>query len=207
MKKYSNLVLLSMANISLLQTFFSAYWNVTLYLKCVLPKYLYMLSMDVWEVEITTSRQSCIPLLQYLKYHSFILLDYLVDIVVVDTPGKKLRFQIFYLVCSLRFNTRFRIRIFTNELIPIHSITSVYKFSNWAEREVWDMFGILILGHPDLRRLLTDYGFKGFPLRKDFPLTGFYEIIYDDTTKKIIEVPVSLAQEYRFFEFNNPWKR
>jgi NADH:ubiquinone oxidoreductase subunit C len=207
MKKYNNFVGCSTVNQSLLNKYYSAYWNVTFYLKHVLPKYLYMLLIDAWEVEITTSRQSCVLLLQYLKNHSLLLLDYLIDIIVVDTPGKKLRFQIIYLLCSVKFNTRFRVRIFTNELIPVQSITSIYKFANWAEREIWDMFGILIMDHPDLRRLLTDYGFKGFPLRKDFPLTGFYEIIYDDITKKLIETPVSLAQEYRFFEFNNPWKK
>lgn len=183
------------------------YLNVTTYLKCVIPKYLYMLLMDVWEIELTTSRHVCIQLLQYLKNHSFMLVDYLIDIVIIDTPGKKLRFQIFYLLSSVKYNTRYRIRILTNELIPIASITGIYKCANWAEREIWDMYGILIMNHPDLRRLLTDYGFKGFPLRKDFPLTGFYEIIYDDMTKKLIEIPVSLAQEYRFFEFNNPWKK
>lgn len=206
-KKYSNLFLMSLRNTVLVNQNYSSYFIVTWYLKNALPKYVYLLLIDLWDVEITTTRQSCLKLLHFLKSHSVFLLDTLIDIVVIDTPGKKLRFQVIYLLSSLKYNIRFRIRIFTNELIPIFSITFVYKFANWPEREIWDLYGILIMQHPDLRRLLTDYGFKGFPLRKDFPLTGFYEIIYNDTTKRLNEMPVSLAQEFRFFEFRNPWRK
>lgn len=206
-KKYNNFKFVNQYNKTLLNKYFPAHFHLVNYMYQVLPRYLYLLLLDVWELELTTSRQSCLKLLQYLKNHSIFLLDYLIDIIVIDTPGKPLRFQIVYLISSLKYNTRYRVRIFTNELLPIQSICSIYKFANWPEREIWDMFGILIIKHPDLRRLLTDYGFRGFPLRKDFPLTGFYEIYYDDTKKRIIENPVCLAQEYRTFEFNNPWKR
>lgn len=115
------------------------------------------------------------------------------------------RFSIVYDLLSLRFNTRLRIKIFLNELSTILSSTVVFINANWWEREIWDMFGIWFENHPDLRRILTDYGFDGFPLRKDFPLTGYSEVLYDFNKKRIISKPCEFSQEFRFFLFENSW--
>lgn len=115
------------------------------------------------------------------------------------------RFCIVYDLLSLTFNTRVKIKIFLNELSLVYSVTTVFINSNWWEREIWDMFGIWFTNHPDLRRILTDYGFDGFPLRKDFPLIGFFEISYDFKKKRIISSPCELSQEFRNFSFENVW--
>ena len=127
------------------------------------------------------------------------------DIIAVDYPGRSNRFDIIYQILSQRYNSRMNVLVSIGELSSIPSITSLYKGASWYEREVWDLFGIFFEGHPDLRRILTDYSFEGHPLRKDFPLTGYFEIFYDDTQKRIVYEPVSLVQEYRYFTFNNPW--
>ena len=108
---------------------------------------------------------------------------------------------------SLRFNNRIRVKTYTDELTPIDSITSVYQGANWYEREVWDMFGVFFANHPDLRRILTDYGFAGHPFRKDFPLSGFVEVRYDDEVKRVVTEPVELAQEFRKFDLGTPWEQ
>jgi NADH:ubiquinone oxidoreductase subunit C len=156
-------------------------------------------------LEITTTKKYILNLLKYLKNHSLIQYNLLVDYTVVDYPGKLLRFELVILLLSTIFNTRIKIRYFTNELISILTITHLYKIAFWLEREIWDMFGILFQNNSDLRRLLTDYGFLGHPLRKDFPLSGYTEIYFDDFKRNIIYNKVSLAQEYRFYEFKNPW--
>ena len=114
--------------------------------------------------------------------------------------------QIVYNLLSLRFNNRIRVKTYTDELTPIDSITSVYQGANWYEREIWDMFGVFFSNHPDLRRILTDYGFVGHPFRKDFPLTGFVEVRYDDEVKRVVCEPLELAQEYRKFDLGSPWE-
>jgi len=156
-------------------------------------------------LEITTSKRYLLFLLKFMKGHMLIKGSTLIDYTVVDYPGKKLRFEVILLILSLFWNFRFKIRLFTNELLSLESITHLYKIAFWQEREIWDMFGILFQNHTDLRRILTDYGFLGHPLRKDFPLTGYNELFFDDFKRHIITAPVSLAQEYRFYEFNNPW--
>ncbi len=129
------------------------------------------------------------------------------DYTAIDFPGKSLRFEIVLLLLSSSWNSRLKIRLFTNELMSLLTITHLYKIAFWQEREIWDMFGVLFQNHSDLRRILTDYGFLGHPLRKDFPLTGFLEIFFDDFKRNIITAPVSLAQEYRFYIFKNPWMK
>ena len=111
-----------------------------------------------------------------------------------------------YNLLSLRHNARIRVRTYTDELSAVDSACSVFSAANWYEREVWDMYGVYFQGHPDLRRILTDYGFEGYPLRKDFPLTGNYEVRYDDLEKKVVYEPVQLVQEYRNFDFLSPWE-
>jgi len=129
-----------------------------------------------------------------------------IDICGVDYPGRERRFDVVYHLLSPRHNQRVRIRVMTDEDTPVPSITSVYPGADWFERETYDLYGVLFTGHPDLRRILTDYGFEGHPLRKDFPLTGFVEVRYDDEVKRVIYEPVVLKQEFRNFDFLSPWE-
>ncbi len=135
-----------------------------------------------------------------LKFISFI------DMCGVDYPSRPRRFDVVYHLMSPTLNQRIRVKAQTDEETPVPSMTDVYPGANWFEREAYDMYGILFTGHPDLRRLLTDYGFEGHPLRKDFPLTGFVEVRYDDETKRVIYEPVHLRQEFRDFDFESPWE-
>ena len=128
------------------------------------------------------------------------------DITGVDYPDRTKRFDVVYHLLSMYQNHRIRLKISIRENEAAHSIVSVHPSANWFEREVFDMFGILFRDHPDLRRILTDYGFQGFPLRKDFPTTGYNEVRYDEVQKKVVYEPVSLTQEYRQFDFMSPWE-
>ncbi|XP_041052728.1 NADH dehydrogenase [ubiquinone] iron-sulfur protein 3, mitochondrial isoform X1 [Carcharodon carcharias] len=114
--------------------------------------------------------------------------------------------QIVYNLLSLQFNSRIRVKTYTDELTPLDSLVSVFQAANWYEREIWDMFGVFFADHPDLRRILTDYGFEGHPFRKDFPLSGYVEVRYDDEVKRVVAEPVELAQEFRKFDLNSPWE-
>jgi NADH-quinone oxidoreductase subunit C len=124
----------------------------------------------------------------------------------VDYPEREKRFEVVHHLLSPSQNVRLRVKVSTNETTPITSITDLWPGADWFEREAYDMYGILFTGHPDLRRLLTDYGFEGHPLRKDFPLTGFVEVRYDDQEKRVIYEPVELRQEFRQFDFTSPWE-
>jgi len=135
-----------------------------------------------------------------LKFISFI------DMCGVDYPARARRFDVVYHLMSPTLNQRIRVKAQTDEDTPVPSITGIFPGANWFEREAYDMYGILFTGHPDLRRLLTDYGFEGHPLRKDFPLTGFVEVRYDDETKRVVYEPVHLRQEFRDFDFESPWE-
>ena len=130
----------------------------------------------------------------------------LIDLTAVDYPERKDRFDVVYQMLSMSNNMRLRIVATVSEGQTVPSVTDVFMAANWAEREVWDMFGIFFSGHPDLRRLLTDYGFEGHPLRKDFPLTGHVQVRYDDTQRRVINEPVHLVQEFRDFDFLSPWE-
>ena len=130
----------------------------------------------------------------------------LIDITAVDYPNKKNRFRMIYLLLSHEFNKRIIIDFPLNENEKVFSITGIFPSANWMEREVFDMYGIKFKNHPDLRRILTDYGFKGHPLRKDFPLTGFNEVRYSEKEKKVVYEPVKLEQNYRNFDFESPWE-
>ncbi|GAB1581774.1 MULTISPECIES: NADH-quinone oxidoreductase subunit C [Phyllobacteriaceae] len=129
-----------------------------------------------------------------------------IDISGVDYPSRARRFDVVYQLLSPRQNLRIRIKVETDEDTPVPSATSVYPGADWYEREAYDMYGILFSGHPDLRRILTDYGFEGHPLRKDFPLTGYVEVRYDDELKRVVYQPVELRQEFRNFDFLSPWE-
>ena len=132
--------------------------------------------------------------------------EVLLDICGVDWPAREKRFDVVYHLLSPRLNQRVRIKLETDEDTAVPSVIGVFPAANWYEREAYDMYGILFSGHPDLRRLLTDYGFQGYPLRKDFPLTGYVEVRYDDEAKRVVYEPVKLVQEFRSFDFESPWE-
>ena len=173
------------------------------YLLKTLPIINYTLYKN--ELCINVSINNLIPILFFLKNHTNSQFKILSEICAVDYINKKKRFEIIYNLLSIRFNSRLKVKISLNELQPIDSIIEIYKSANWSEREIWDMFGIFFSNHPDLRRILTDYGFEGHPLRKDFPLSGFLEIFYNELKKRVVYKPINLSQQYRLFEFNNPW--
>jgi NADH/F420H2 dehydrogenase subunit C len=177
------------------------------FLKHILPKFIEKIKLSNYELKVTLKSKGLLQTMFFLKNHTNAKFELLTDIVAVDFPGKTKRFQVIYNLLSIHYNCRLQVEIFVDDLEFLETITSIYNGAGWLEREVWDMFGIVFRNHPDLRRILTDYGFKGYPLRKDFPLTGFIEVFYDDSKKRILYVPVSLAQEYRNFTFNNPWNQ
>ena len=142
----------------------------------------------------------------FLKTNDKCKFRQLIDITAVDYPGKEKRFKIVYLLLSHENNLRIVINIYIDEKIVVPSITKIFPSANWMEREIFDMYGISYKDHPDLRRILTDYGFEGHPLRKDFPLSGYTEVRYNEDRKKVISEPVKLDQEYRDFDFGSPWE-
>jgi len=129
-----------------------------------------------------------------------------IDVTAIDWPSRERRFDVVYHFLSPRQNIRIRVKVETDEATPVPSIIDVFPGANWFEREAYDLYGVLFTGHPDMRRILTDYGFEGHPLRKDFPLTGFVEVRYDDEQKRVVYEPVRLAQEFRNFDFLSPWE-
>jgi len=152
-----------------------------------------------------TKSLNLINLLKVLSKHVDFQYHVLRDISVVDNPSKPERFEINYFLLSIRFASTICIKLTCNENTPIPSITDLYPSANWMEREAWDMYGIYFYNHPNLRRILTDYGFEGHPLRKDFPLSGFVEVRYDEESKRVLVEPVELSQEFRNFDFASPW--
>ena len=150
--------------------------------------------------------ENMISTILFLKTNEKCRFKQLIDITAVDYPEKEKRFKIVYLLLSHEKNLRIIINTHINEKVMVPSITKIFPSANWMEREVFDMYGISFKDHPDLRRILTDYGFEGYPLRKDFPLTGHTEVRYSETKKKVISEPVKLNQEYRDFDFESPWE-
>ncbi len=144
--------------------------------------------------------------IEFLKVEPACCFTSLVDITAIDLPEREARFDVVYHFLSMYQNHRIRVKIAVGEDDMVPSIHLIHRSANWFEREVFDMFGILFSGHPDLRRLLTDYGFRGHPLRKDFPTTGYTEVRYDEVQKRVVYEPVSLVQEYRQFDFMSPWE-
>ena len=163
-------------------------------------------SLENNELMIEINDHDLIEVIQFLKSNDKFKFRQLVDIAGVDYPYKENRFQLVYLLLSHEKNIRIKIKINFNLDQNISSLTKVFPSANWMEREVFDMYGIKFKNHPDLRRILTDYGFKGHPLRKDFPLTGFNEVRYSEKDKKVIYEPVKLEQNYRNFDFESPWE-
>ena len=167
--------------------------------------------VDGWKValgELTVRvyRTSLIRTLTFLRDDSNCLFKQLIDVCGVDWPEREERFDVVYHFLSPKQNLRIRVKVATDEDTPVPSIIDVFAGAEWFERETYDMYGVLFTGHPDLRRILTDYGFDGHPLRKDFPLTGYVEVRYDDEKKRVVYEPVRLNQEFRDFDFMSPWE-
>ena len=158
------------------------------------------------EIVISSAATSLLRLIQFLKEDQNCKFNILIDICGVDYPEKDKRFEIVYHFLSLSVNRRIRIKLMTDEGTKVPSIVDLFPSAGWYEREVYDLFGVIFSGNTDLRRLLTDYGFKGHPLRKDFPLTGYVEVRYDEEQKRVIYEPVKLTQEFRNFDFVSPWE-
>lgn len=162
--------------------------------------------MAFGELTLIAQSANLIELLTFLRDDAQCQFVNFIDCCGVDWPGRPERFDVVYHLLSPRQNLRIRIKVPTGEDVPVPSITQVYPGADWFEREAYDLYGILFTGHPDLRRILTDYGFEGYPLRKDFPLTGFVEVRYDDEVKRVVYEPVELKQEFRNFDFLSPWE-
>jgi NADH-quinone oxidoreductase subunit C len=158
------------------------------------------------ELTITAQASEIVSVLRFLRDDSRCLFWCLIDITAVDWPSRERRFDVVYHLLSPKHNARVRIKIETDETTQVASVIEVYPSADWYEREIYDLYGIVFSGHPDLRRILTDYGFEGYPLRKDFPLTGFVEVRYDDELKRVVYEPVRLTQEFRNFDFLSPWE-
>jgi len=172
-----------------------------------MPKYVQKIQLTSGdELELLIAPEGVVPVLSFLKEHHHAQFTNIVDIAGVDIPSRKYRFEVVYSLLSINFNSRIRVKTYTDELTPLDSSCDVFKGANWYEREIWDMFGVFFANHPDLRRILTDYGFEGHPFRKDFPLSGYVEVRYDDDVKRVVVEPIELAQEFRKFDLETPWE-
>ncbi len=158
------------------------------------------------ELNVDVAPANIVGFVEFLKTDATCGFSSLVDITGVDYPGRAKRFDVVYHFLSMYQNQRVRLRVSIREDDVVPSIVTIHQSANWFEREIFDMFGVLFSGHPDLRRILTDYGFRGYPLRKDFPTTGYTEVRYDEAQKRVVYEPVSLVQEYRQFDFMSPWE-
>jgi NADH-quinone oxidoreductase subunit C len=158
------------------------------------------------QLTVTVQRDAIVEVAKFLRDDSQCRFIAFLDVCGVDFPERDERFEVVYHFLSPHLNQRVRIKLSTDDETPVPSITEVFAGANWFEREAYDLYGILFSGHPDLRRILTDYGFDGHPLRKDFPLTGFVEVRYDEERKRVVYEPVKLAQEWRSFDYLSPWE-
>jgi NADH-quinone oxidoreductase subunit C len=156
------------------------------------------------ELTLTVARDAIVDVVTFLRDHeAFIAIS---DVCGADYPEREERFEVIYHLLSPHQNLRIRLKLSTDDSTPVPSITGIFPGADWFERETYDLFGVLFTGHPDLRRILTDYGFDGYPLRKDFPTTGYVEVRYDEERKRVVYEPVKLAQEFRQFDYLSPWE-
>ncbi|XP_041454483.1 NADH dehydrogenase [ubiquinone] iron-sulfur protein 3, mitochondrial-like [Lytechinus variegatus] len=177
------------------------------YVADCLPKYVQEVQVTYGnELEVMIHPEGIIPVITFLRDHHNAQFKSLIDITAIDVPTRSHRFELVYNLLSLRYNERIRIKTYTDELSAVDSLVPVFKGADWLEREVWDMYGVFFANHPDLRRILTDYGFEGHPLRKDFPLSGFVEVRYDDELKRVVAEPLEMTQEFRKFDLSSPWE-
>lgn len=163
-------------------------------------------SLAYGELNVLAQAPQIVSVLTFLRDDAECRFTTLIDITAVDYPARERRFDIVYHLLSMQKNHRIRIKVTADEETQVPSVAGVFPAANWFERETFDMYGVLFSGHPDLRRILTDYGFSGYPLRKDFPLTGYVEVRYDDDQKRVVYEPVKLVQEFRSFDFLSPWE-
>ena len=161
--------------------------------------------LEFGELTLTVERERVVEIMAKLRQEPY-RFHQLIDVCGADYPARARRFDVVYHLLSLTQNIRLRVKVQTDETVPVPSIRTVYPNADWYEREAFDMYGILFSNHPDLRRLLTDYGFEGYPLRKDFPMTGHVEVRYDEEQKRVVYEPVKLTQEFRRFDFLSPWE-
>jgi NADH-quinone oxidoreductase subunit C len=176
------------------------------YISEALQKEVLEMSVEHDELMLVVNAAGIVRVLAFLRDDANCQFKLLVDLCGVDYPEREQRFDVVYNLLSLRHNHRIRVKIRTDEATPAPSVIEVFSSAGWYEREAWDLFGILFSDNPDLRRILTDYGFEGHPLRKDFPLTGYVEVRYDETQKRVVYEPVSLVQDFRNFDFMSPWE-
>ena len=163
-------------------------------------------SIAYGELTVTAEAAAIVKIVAFLRDDPRCQFISFIDVTAVDWPAREQRFDVVYHLLSPKQNTRIRVKVMTDEVTPVPSIFSVFPGADWFERETWDLYGVMFTDHPDMRRLLTDYGCERHPLRKDFPLTGFVEVRYDDEVKRVVYEPVRLAQEFRNFDFLSPWE-
>jgi NADH-quinone oxidoreductase subunit C len=176
------------------------------YVQAALPEQVGTVGIARDELAIFVRRESIVRVLTFLRDDVNCQFKQLMDICAVDYPGRSERFDVVYNLLSLTHNRRIRVKTRTDEQAAVPTVTGVFSSAGWWEREAYDLYGIWFDEHPDLRRILTDYGFEGYPLRKDFPLTGYVEVRYDDVLKRIVYEPVKLTQDFRNFDFLSPWE-
>lgn len=171
-----------------------------------LPQDVLGCDLILGELVVTVRGTAILHALKYLRDDPGCLFKTLLDICGVDYPEREQRFEVVYNLLSLKHNRRIRVKVTTDEATPVPSVTGLFSAAGWFEREAWDLYGIFFSDHPDLRRILTDYGFEGHPLRKDFPLTGYVQVRYDEEQKRVVYEPVKLTQDFRTFDFLSPWE-
>jgi NADH-quinone oxidoreductase subunit C len=176
------------------------------YISAALPQEVQKAEVAKGELAITVHTAAIQKVLTFLRDDPSCLFKLLMDLCGVDYPERAQRFEVVYNLLSLKHNMRIRVKVLTDEDTPVPTAVGVFSSAGWYERETWDMYGVGFSDNPDLRRLLTDYGFDGHPLRKDFPLTGFIELRYDDEQKRVVYEPVKLTQDFRSFDFQSPWE-
>ncbi|WP_374449448.1 NADH-quinone oxidoreductase subunit C [Stella sp.] len=177
------------------------------HVEAALPDHVTRVEHVLDELVLHVAAASVPRVLTFLRDDAQCLFKCLVDVCGVDHPERPQRFDVVYNLLSLDHNLRVRVKTTTDEATPVPSAVGIFSAAGWWEREAWDLYGIFFSDHPDLRRILTDYGFEGHPLRKDFPLTGYVEVRYDDEQKRVVYEPVKLVQEFRSFDFESPWER
>ncbi len=176
------------------------------YIAAALGEEIIRVEVKLGELEVLAQRHAIVRVMQFLRDDSTCMFKQLMELCGVDYPSRPERFDVVYCLLSLKHNQRIRVKVSTDEDTPVPSVTGVWPVAGWFEREAWDLYGIFFSDHPDLRRILTDYGFEGHPLRKDFPLTGYVELRYDVEQRRVVYEPVKLTQDFRSFDFLSPWE-
>ncbi|HSE78987.1 MAG TPA: NADH-quinone oxidoreductase subunit C [Alphaproteobacteria bacterium] len=176
------------------------------HIAAALPNHVLAVEQRLDELTVVINPAVIVGVLTFLRDDANCQFKLLMDVCGVDYPERDKRFDVVYNLLSIKHNQRIRVKLATDESTPVPSVTSVFSSAGWFERETWDLYGVFFSNHPDLRRILTDYGFEGHPLRKDFPLTGFVEMRYDNEQKRVVYEPVQLTQDFRSFDFLSPWE-